>query len=297
MSPKNAIGWQGYRVEKGEKLNAQARLRTLRKKEKEKQAQMKPLFSEEVLAEAEVVQLQERKRTRKPSEGAAQVATVLEFPSQTDKSQIPDRSQEEPDKSQLQAESEPEKIQKKDNIKLLNGDGAGWALISAFTTIVAFIIANTVFLVSEQVSLYQSFGYSSGWAIFIATLTEAALVGLSGSASWVKGWFWKITMYAGCIATAAMVIGILDASVHERVSENIAISDQARALKKEVATAEKLEGIALAGIDSLDPKKYPTRRSQLSAKLNSPGPEGHSHRLSQLRSQLAELKNIGHADS
>ena len=115
---------------------------------------------------------------------------------------------------------------------------------------------------------------------------------LSAAASWAAG-FWKVFLYAGCLGTGIVIVGLLNSSVDNRALEKMAGSEQAAMLKKEIKTQEALEGTALAIIANLDASVYPTRISRLKAQLNNPGPEGHTHRLGKLREKLARLSASG----
>ena len=176
---------------------------------------------------------------------------------------------------------------------------SGWLALKTspglllFTLVVMiFLAANTFFLVTEQASLYESLGYSFRMALVVALLTEAALILLSAAASWAAG-FWKVFLYAGCLGTGIVIVGLLNSSVDNRALEKMAGSEQAAMLKKEIKTQEALEGTALAIIGNLDVDVYPTRISRLKAQLNNPGPEGHTHRLGELREKLASLSASG----
>ncbi len=156
--------------------------------------------------------------------------------------------------------------------------------------IAVFLGFNTFFLVSEQVSLYTSLGYSGMLATLIAVLTESALVSFSLMASWAKDYFWKFLLYAGCSVTAVIVIGVLDSSVKNRAAEKIRNSEQAEMLKKQILSLEAMEATALGIITSIDAKVYPTRVNRLMGQLNSPVSEhGYTYQLGQLRKQLAEV--------
>ena len=176
---------------------------------------------------------------------------------------------------------------------------SGWLALKTshglllFTLVVMiFLAANTFFLVTEQASLYESLGYSFRMALVVALLTEAAFILLSAAASWAAG-FWKVFLYAGCLGTGIVIVGLLNSSVDNRALEKMAGSEQAGMLKKEIKTQEALEGTALAIIGNLDADVYPTRISRLKAQLNNPGPEGHTHRLGELREKLASLSASG----
>ena len=164
--------------------------------------------------------------------------------------------------------------------------------IAMFITV--FLGFNTFFLVSEQVSLYTSLGYSGMLATLIAVLTESALVSFSLMASWAKDYFWKFLLYAGCSVTAVIVIGVLDSSVKNRAAEKIRNSEQAEMLKKQILSLEGMEATALGIITSIDAKVYPTRVNRLMVRLNSPVSDGgYTHQLGQLRKNLAGLSAGG----
>ena len=117
---------------------------------------------------------------------------------------------------------------------------SGWLALKTssglllFTLVVMiFLAANTFFLVTEQASLYESLGYSFRMALVVALLTEAALILLSAAASWAAG-FWKVFLYAGCLGTGIVIVGLLNSSVDNRALEKMAGSEQAAMLKKEI---------------------------------------------------------------
>lgn len=153
--------------------------------------------------------------------------------------------------------------------------------------IAVFLGFNTLFLVSEQVSLYTSLGYSGMLATLIAVLTESALVSFSLMASWAKDYLWKFLLYAGCSVTAVIVIGVLDSSVKNRAAEKIRNYEQAEMLKKQILSLEAMEATALQSIANLDGRLYPTKIRRLTARLNSSGSEGYTRELRDLRERLS----------
>jgi len=159
--------------------------------------------------------------------------------------------------------------------------------------IITFLGFNTAFLVLEQSSLYTSLGYSGAIALMIAVLTESALILFSTMASWTHGWIWKAGLYGGMLGTGFVIFSLLNVSVENRAAGKVSNSEQAEMLKKDIRTQEALEGTALGIISNLDPRLYPTKISRLKAKLNGPGPEGHTHRLGLLRERLAALSVAG----
>ena len=160
-------------------------------------------------------------------------------------------------------------------------------LLFSFAVLI-FLAANTFFLVTEQASLYESLGYSAVMALIIAMITEAALILFSAASSWASG-FWKVILQTGCLGTGIVIIGLLNSAVDNRVLDKMASSETAEMLKKDIRTQEALEATALEMIDNLDPKVYPTKIRRLKVQLNSPGFEGHTFRLGQLREKLAAL--------
>ena len=164
-------------------------------------------------------------------------------------------------------------------------------LLFSFTVLI-FLAANTFFLVTEQASLYESLGYSAVMALIIAVITEAALILFSAASSWASG-FWKVILQTGCLGTGIVVVGLLNSAVDNRILDKMASSETAEMLKKDIRTQEALEATALEMIDNLDPKLYPTKIHRLKAQLNSPGFEGHTFRLGQLREKLAALSVSG----
>ena len=158
--------------------------------------------------------------------------------------------------------------------------------------VLIFLAANTFFLVTEQASLYESLGYSAVMALIIAVITEAALILFSAASSWATG-FWKVILHTGCLGTGIVIIGLLNSAVDNRILDKMASSETAEMLKKDIRTQEALEDTALEMIGNLDPKLYPTKIRRLKAQLNSPGFEGHTFRLGQLREKLATLSVSG----
>jgi len=172
---------------------------------------------------------------------------------------------------------------------------AGKSFLTYFFSLcmIIFLGFNTAFLVLEQSSLYTSLGYTGTIALMIAVLTESALILFSTMAAWSPGWIWKAGLYGGMLGTGFVIFSLLNVSVENRAAGKVSNSEQAEMLKKEIVTQEALEATALAIIDNLDPRVYPTRISLLKAKLNGPGPEGHTFRLGQLRERLATLSATG----
>ena len=153
-----------------------------------------------------------------------------------------------------------------------------------------FLGANTAFLVSEQHNLYKTFGYDTPMAIAIAILTEVAVVLLSYFACTVESKKWKTGLYAGLVFAVIVLHGLVTTGAKDKGSEQISNQEEVVRLKKRLATFESLEDQALARINNIDKLKYPTLIASLTAKLNKPGPEGYSHKISELRS---ELRNVG----
>ena len=153
-----------------------------------------------------------------------------------------------------------------------------------------FIAGNTAFLVMEQHFLYKTFGYNTPIAVAIAILTEGAVVLLSYFACTVESKKWKIGLYAGLVFAVVVLHGLVTTGAKDKGSEQISNQEEVVRLKKRLATFESLEDQSLARISNIDKDKYPTLIASLTAKLNKPGPEGYSHKISELRS---ELRNVG----
>jgi hypothetical protein len=176
------------------------------------------------------------------------------------------------------------------NEMLLIGEGAARRPLSHFFVsagILLLLTANTFFLVTEQASLYESMGYKERMPLFLAILTEIFLIALSLLGNWTNDPVWKIALFSACGMTVAVVLNVLDASAHNRGAKITAQSEQVIAAKKRIAALEPLEAAALAAIKGLDPKVYPTKIRELSRRLNSPGPEGYSLKIENLRKELA----------
>ena len=156
--------------------------------------------------------------------------------------------------------------------------------------LLVFIGANTIFLVSEQHNLYKTFGYDTPTSVAIAVLTELAVVLLSYFACNTKNKTWKIGLYATLAFSVIVLHGLVTTGAKDKGSVQISNQEEVVSLKKRIATFEQLEEQALARISNIDKVKYPTLIASLTAKLNKSGPEGYSHKISQLRS---ELRNIG----
>ncbi len=170
------------------------------------------------------------------------------------------------------------------------GEGAARRPLSHFTISAGILIllsANTFFLVSEQAGLYESLGYQDRMPLFLAILTEVFLITLSLLGNWTNDPVWKIALFSACGMTVAVILNVLDASAQHRGAEKMAQSEQVIAAKKRIAALEPLEAAALAAINDLDPKVYPTKIRELSRRLNTPGSEGYSLKIENLRKELA----------
>ena len=163
-----------------------------------------------------------------------------------------------------------------------------WLICGA---IILFLIANTTFLVAEQMSLYQSFGYSLAWSGVIAILTELALIGFSALGSAAKGFWRKLVLYGICGLTGLVIWQLLNVSVADRAGQKMSSSETAEMLKKEIVSLEAQEATALQIINNLDPSTHPTKINRLTAKLNGQSSEGFSRMLREARKKLAELRS------
>jgi len=333
VSPKTAEEWREYRRVNQERINENKKRRRLENKESEKLRLMRPLISETAArpAKSEQQSISARERTdnasvaqsgmvspaEKVAQGWAQVSGmsfVAQVPKQPalwvvpdpvgtiQKAEFEDRKGTNPDPvpevqepdSELHKAKNCETLDKDQFAPLVLGKAASPLPMGLVSVVIAvFLSANTYFLVMEQASLYTSLGYSAGMALLIAILTEGALVLLSALASWTPGWIWKAGLYTGCLGIGFVIFCLLNVSVENRATEKTARSEQADMLKKEIRTLEALEGTALATIQNLDPKVYPTKINRLTARLNAPGPDGFTYRLGQLREKLAGLSATG----
>ena len=150
----------------------------------------------------------------------------------------------------------------------------------------AFLIANTFFLVHEQVSFFLLKNYALWQAIFFAVLMEAAILLLSFLAGYVvaRG---KKTLYYFLLAGSVFVSArIVCNSIEKRDLKESAQSDYVLSLQKRISVLEVQEAEALKNIQALDPDRYPTRRAEMVQGLE----EGITADLSRL---VAELNIAG----
>ncbi|MFK7826866.1 MAG: hypothetical protein AB8G05_22170 [Oligoflexales bacterium] len=161
--------------------------------------------------------------------------------------------------------------------------------------ILTFLGFNTFFLVSEQVSLYESMSYSTGMALLIAILSEASLILLSSMASWVSNLEWKLWLTSGTVAMVVVMVGILDSSAKSRVNTAAKQSQEAKSIEKQIITLRALEAPILAQIKSLDPEVYPSKINRLSSKLTS-RPDGYSYKIELFSKRLSSI-SIAEADT
>ncbi len=66
---------------------------------------------------------------------------------------------------------------------------------------------------------------------------------------------------------------------------------EAEAIKKRIGVLETLEASAIASIEQLDAKTYPTKIETLRNRLNEPG--GYSHQIAELRKELVSVADVG----
>ena len=161
-------------------------------------------------------------------------------------------------------------------------------VLGASLFLLAFLGLNTYFLVSEQVSLYTSMSYSAGMAMMIAVLSEASLILLSSMASWTSSLEWKAWLTMAMFVVVAVMVGILDSSAKNRSGTAARQTREAKNIEKQMQTLRALEAPILARIESLDPKAYPTKISELSAQLTA-SPNGYSYKIEQLSAKLATI--------
>ena len=161
-------------------------------------------------------------------------------------------------------------------------------VLGASLFLLAFLGLNTFFLVSEQVSLYKSMSYSAGMAMMIAVLSEASLILLSSMASWTSSFEWKAWLTMAMFVVVAVMVGILDSSAKNRSGTAARQTQEAKNIEKQMQTLRALEAPILARIESLDPKVYPSKISELSAQLTA-SPNGYSFKIEQLSAKLATI--------
>lgn len=327
MSPKTSDEWRDYYAKHRDKINANRRKNRLARAEAEKLKLMNPLNLEErseglgsdeiglaqsgVSGRSTIVNFPAQ--TNDPRTESTEVAQAApdaqseilcvlhKISAQLDSQEIAQAELEEDctipqahncgEKPNFSGDTQlcNAKFEKKDRIEKSIPRRSLPAYAAGFFIIV-FLGFNTFFLVSEQVSLYTSLGYSGMLATLIAVLTEAALVSFSLMASWAKDYLWKFLLYAACSVTAVIVLGVLDSSVKNRALEKVRNSEQVEMLKKQINSLEALEATALGIISSIDAEIYPTKINRLMGQLNSPVSEhGYTYQLGQLRKQLAEV--------
>ncbi|MCB9229215.1 MAG: hypothetical protein H6618_06350 [Deltaproteobacteria bacterium] len=166
------------------------------------------------------------------------------------------------------------------------------SVLGATMAIVTLMVANTFFLIMEQISLYQALGYSAGMAGFVAVLTECSLVLLSGLGGWTQNIIWRGILYSACTMMLMVVLQLLDASASHRSSTIARHSEQSKNLRKELIALEALRDPIIARISSLDPNHYRSEIDRLTAKLES-RPDGLSYKIADVRDQLARLSSGG----
>ncbi len=133
--------------------------------------------------------------------------------------------------------------------------------------VLVFVLANTFFLVHEDVTFFLLKKYTWNQAIFFGILIESALLLLAFLAGKASGIFRKLLLYLVLGVSIFVNAKIVCLSVEKRDLVETQTSDKAKDLRKEIETLERREAMVLANIDAVDAKKYPTKRSQMIEQL------------------------------
>ena len=154
--------------------------------------------------------------------------------------------------------------------------------------IVAFLTANTFFLVSEQQGLHEVLGYGVAMSWMISILMEGGLVLLSGLTNWTRDLVPKLYLGAACLCAGLVVCGVLDQAANHRAAVSVSQSERLAGLKSRKSTLEALEAPVLARISSLDPSQNRTEIARLTSKLRDPA-NGISVQIGILDDEISTL--------
>jgi hypothetical protein len=158
-----------------------------------------------------------------------------------------------------------------------------------------FLIANTIFLVSEQHSLYKIFGYDTPTAIAVAILTEIAVVLLSYFACTTRTKNWKLGLYAALVFSVFVLHGLVTTGAKDKGSAQLSNQKEFLQIEKRIANLEGLEQLALTRITNVNPATHPSLIAALSKKLNSDGAEGYTFKIDGLRTELKGMDQTSEA--
>lgn len=153
-----------------------------------------------------------------------------------------------------------------------------------------FLVGNTSFLVFQQYSFYAAAGYSALVALATATLMEVALVMQSFLVATHRG-ILRLALVGTMVATVLTVAQVLHTGIATKTATTMTQGAEAEAIKKRIGVLETLEASAIASIEQLDAKTYPTKIEALRNRLNEPG--GYSHQIAELRKELVSVADVG----
>lgn len=153
--------------------------------------------------------------------------------------------------------------------------------------VLAFLFANTFFLVSEHSGFYQSLGYSFAFAWFIAATMEFAMLLLPSLAAGVEG-LWKIILMAVLGVCVVVSFQVLDESARERGRELTSQDNRVKRLQESREALKSVQAPIIARIKFLDPNHNRTEINRLTSKLEN-RQNGISHKISQIDAELDKL--------
>jgi hypothetical protein len=88
----------------------------------------------------------------------------------------------------------------------------------AAVVLCAFILANTAFLVNEQIRYYLTKGYTVWYALFVALLSEVSVILLAFFGKWATGWR-KVQVYLTLMASLFCTLSVVYLGIDRTQSE------------------------------------------------------------------------------
>ncbi len=156
--------------------------------------------------------------------------------------------------------------------------------------VATFLVCNTALLAFWQYSFYLASGYSALVAVATATVMEVALVLQSYLFGATNG-LAKVALGCTTVATLLVVAQLLHSGVATRADAGVVQQTESEAINKRITALSGLEANAIASIEAMDAKTYPTKIEAARNALNAPG--GYSHQIAELRKELASVRDAG----